>query len=467
MSQNATPAMELLARYKAVLQTAWSMRGELAGPRRLADETAFLPAALSLQETPPHPAPRRLAWALCTLFLVALVWSIVGQVDIVAVAPGRIVVSDRTKTLQPLETSVVKRVLVKDGDTVQAGQVLVELDATNAAADGASVQEQLAAATSETRRTAAVLAAIKTGQAPSLPKDSSARDAAQLQAEWQDITAKLAKLSAERARRQAEIATVKETIAKLEATLPLAAQRETDFKRLTAEGFISDHARQDRTRERIEQERDLATQRARLIEAQAALAESENARSAFLAETQRTLNDRQAQATIKQAQMTQERSKTERRTRLTQLTAPVAGTVQQVAVHTEGGVVTEAQVLMVIVPKDAQVTAEVVVDNKDIGFVNAGQIAAIKLETFPFTRYGTVEAKVESVTADAVNDEKRGAIFPATLKLSRNSILVDGKPIHLSPGMNLSAEIKTGRRRVIEYLLSPVQTRLSESLGER
>ena len=135
--------------------------------------------------------------------------------------------------------------------------------------------------------------------------------------------------------------------------------------------------------------------------------------------------------------------------------------------HTEGGVVTPAQVLMVIVPKDAQVTAEVVIDNKDIGFVTAGQAAAIKLETFPFTRYGTVEATVKSVTADAVNDEKRGAIFPAVLTMNTSAIQVEGKRINLSPGMNVTAEIKTGRRRVIDYLLGPVQTAVSESLGER
>ena len=153
--------------------------------------------------------------------------------------------------------------------------------------------------------------------------------------------------------------------------------------------------------------------------------------------------------------------------RLAQLMAPVDGTVQQVAVHTDGGVVTPAQVLMVIVPKDAQVTAEVMVDNKDIGFVGAGQAAAIKLETFPFTRYGTVAATVKSVVADAVNDDKRGAIFPAVLSLDRASIDVDGRRINLSPGMNLTAEIKTGKRRVIEYLLSPVQQHVNESLKER
>ena len=135
--------------------------------------------------------------------------------------------------------------------------------------------------------------------------------------------------------------------------------------------------------------------------------------------------------------------------------------------YTEGGVVTPAQVLMVIVPKDAQVTAEVVVDNKDIGFVSAGQAVSIKLETFPFTRYGTVPARVKSVVADAVNDEKKGAIFPATLTLDASTIAIDGKRISLSPGMNVTAEIKTGKRRVIDYLLSPVQQHMGESLKER
>ncbi len=461
------PVRALLARYLAVFRAAWAARHELAGPKRLADETAFLPAALSLQDTPVHPAPRRAAWAVCALFALALAWSFFGQIDIVAVAPGRIVVSDNTKAIQPLEAAVIRRLLVKDGDTVQAGQVLVELDATNASADGASVQEQLAAAVSEERRTTALLAALQTGRPPSRHAEADARETAQLQAEWQDIAAKLAKLGAEQARREAEIATVREMVAKLEATLPIARQREADFKSLSEQGFMSSHAGQDRTRERIEQERDLATQRARSAETQAALAETENARLAYLAETRRQLSERQSQAALQRQQLMQERSKAEHRQRLTQLTAPVTGTVQQMAVHTEGGVVTPAQVLMIVVPKDAQVTAEVIVDNKDIGFVNAGQTATIKLETFPFTRYGTVDARVDTVAADAVNDEKRGAIFPATLTLQRSTIDVDGKRIRLSPGMNVTAEIKTGRRRVIDYLFSPVQQAVSESLGER
>lgn len=479
------PAVELLARYRAVFGAAWAHRHELAGPQRLADEAAFLPAALSLQETPVHPAPRRLAWAVVTLFCIALVWSIVGQIDIVAVAPGRIVVSERTKVIQPLERSVVQRILVRDGDRVQAGQSLVELDPTSASADKASVQEGLKAAESDVLRSRVLLDLLSKQDQPVLaasaqllhfaPKDipsgwtaSDTRAAeTQLAAERNDIVARLAKAYAEILHRQAEAATVRELIAKLEATLPISRQREADFKALAAQGDISQHATQDRARERVEMERDLATQRARLVEAQAALRESENSRMSYAAETRRTLRQREAEADLKRGQATQEQTKATQREKLTTLKAPVAGTVQQLAVHTEGGVVTEAQPLMVIVPEEATVTAEVMLENKDIGFIRPGQEAEIKLETFLFTRYGTVPSTVKTVTADAVNDEKKGAIFPVILSLSKSAIDVDGQAIKLSPGMNLTAEIKTGKRRVIEYLLSPVQRAATESLRER
>ena len=471
------PVFELLGRYSAIFKAAWKLRHELAGPKRLADEAAFLPAALSLQDTPVHPAPRRLAYALIALFLIALAWSIFGQVDIVAVAPGKIIVSERTKIIQPLEVSVVKRVLVRDGDHVEAGQSLVELDPTMATADRTNVHELLKSAQSEVMRTRALLKALNAAEphAPDLGKDipsgwtdedvSSAR--AELNDEWSDITAKLAKAAAEINRRQAEIATAREVVTKLETTLPIARQREADFRQLADQGFMSSHANQDRTRERIEMERDLATQQARLAEANATLRESENTRSAYIAETKHSLRTREAAAELKRQQGTQDLAKAGQRERLTTLKAPVAGTVQQLAAHTEGGVVTEAQPLMVIVPDGAQVTAEVTLENKDIGFVSPTQEAAIKLETFPYTRYGTVNATVKTVTADAVNDEKRGAIFPVTLNLNSTTIDVDGRPIKLSPGMNLTAEIKTGKRRVIDFLLSPLQRATSESLRER
>ena len=287
--------LEVLSRHKANFQTAWEHRKELAGPARLADEMAFLPASLSLQDTPVHPAPRRLSYLLMGLFVLVLVWSIFGEVDIVTVAPGRIIVSDRTKVIQPLEASVVKAVLVKDGDKVKAGQVLVELDPTMATADMACVQEQFKAALSEEQRTHALLQVLskETTLARALKGlEADPRTKIQFQSEWQDINAKLAKLHAESALRQAEIGTVKASIAKLEATLPMVRTREADFTKLVDQGFISGHATQDKNREGVEMERDLATQRARLSEAMATANETKQTKSAYRAETQRQLNDR-------------------------------------------------------------------------------------------------------------------------------------------------------------------------------
>ena len=230
---------------------------------------------------------------------------------------------------------------------------------------------------------------------------------------------------------------------------------------------MSSHATQDKTRERVELERDLATQRARLQEALSTFKETEQAKAAYKAETVRTMSDRHAQASTKHSQLQTDASKASQRERQTQLTAPVDGIVQQLAIHSVGGVVTSAQPLMIVVPDSLTVTAEVTIANQDIGFVNAGQMAAVKLETFPYTRYGTVEAKVDVVTADAVTDDKKGSYYPATLTLSQKDMLIDGKRIPLSPGMNITAEIKTGQRRVIEFLLSPVQRAGNESLRER
>lgn len=351
-----------------------------------------------------------------------------------------------------------------------------------ATADKVNVQEQLDSAVSEEQRTATLLRALGSGAllpgrmdavsvygdtATLRPGRMAETARAQLRSEWQDILAKLSKFDAELSRRQAELVTVHEIIAKLETTIPLAQARETDYKKLVEQGYVSGHATQDKTRERIELERDLSTQRARASEAQFVLQETQQAKAAYRAETVRLLGDRNALATTKRHQLDTDQDKANRRERLTRLTAPVAGIIQQLAIHTTGGVVTQAQPLMIVVPDSAQVSAEVSIANLDIGFVNAGQTAEVKLETFPYTRYGTVMATVNVVTADAVTDEKKGSYYPATLTLSQKDMLIDGKRIRLSPGMNITAEIKTGQRRVIEYLLSPVQRAGSESLRER
>jgi hemolysin D len=476
------PAHELVRRYGRVLRWAWQQRHALAGPPRLADESAFLPAALSLQETPVHPAPRRAMGLIVALLVIALVWSWFGRIDIVAVAPGQIVVDQRTKIVQSLQAAVVKAIHVRDGDRVTAGQLLVELDATEATADDLSVQQQLVAAELELKRANALLQALdQSTQGTTFSVEDAdlttgldepdsllvkrAKD--QLRAEWADIESQVVRLEADAASRQAETATARALLEKLMASLPLAQQREADFSSLVSQGFVSGHAQQDRKRERQELEADIATQKARVAEARSKLNQSRQARAAYLAETRRQLSDREAKSTVTVAQLRQDATKTQQRQALLSLTAPVSGTIQQLAIHTPGGVVTPAQALMVVVPDDSKLVAEVLISNKDVGFIRVGQMAEVKVETFNFTKYGTVPATVMRVSADAIPHDKLGPVFQATVALQTGSLQYEGKLMKLAPGMAVSAEVKTGRRRVIEIMFAPLQDTLSSAARER
>lgn len=466
-------------RAAAVLRAAWAARAELAGPARLADDAAFLPAALALRDTPLHPAPRRCAALLIALAALALIWSAIGRVDIVAVASGKLVVSDRGHAIQPLERAIVQRVAVRDGDRVTAGQTLVELDVTAPAADMATLHEQgldANAAAWRASRLLHTLQALHAGGTARVPDEAVPPDwpevraraaIEQLRAEWADLRARLGRLEAETARRQAERETALSAVARLSAMLDTATRREDDLRALAGEGFASTHAWEDRRRERMDLEGELDTQRARAREADAALTETRAARTALVAESRQRWWSQRNQATTRQAQVETERRKADRREQLTRLSAPVDGTVQQLAVYRPGAVVTEGQPLMVVVPDDAPMTAEVMLDNQDIGFVRVGDSAAVKLAAFPFTRHGTIAATVTRVSPDAIDHEQLGPRFAVTLALAARDIDIDGTRVALRPGMALDAEVRTGSRRVLEFLLSPLERVGHESLRER
>lgn len=466
-------AADLFGRYGRVLRHAWTCRRELDSPPRLAHEAQFLPAALALQETPPSPAPRGAMWSLIAFALLALAWSILGQIDVVASAQGKIIPSEKTKTIQPFETATIHAIHVKDGQAVKAGDVLVELDATATEADQARLRNDLTVARLQVARASALLAALASGQSPHL-KPISGIDAVRIQeaerqlaGQYGEYSAKLSRVEADIARRDAEIRSTRVQVGKLAQTAPIAKQRANDLKDLADENYVPRHSYLEREQARIEQEGDLATQRSRLNELEAALREARGERAEIIAEIRRmnldSLNDGQQ----KVATYEQELLKADTRNRLMRLTAPVDGTVQQLAIHTRGGVVTPAQALMMIVPKDDPVEIEAFIENKDIGFVKAQQEAEIKIETFQYTRYGTIHGQVSSVSHDAIDDEKRGLIYSTRVRMERSAMNVDGTEVRLSPGMAVTVEIKTGKRRVIEYFLSPLIQATTESMRER
>jgi hemolysin D len=464
---------DLFSRYATIFRHVWRERKSLDPHPRLPHEAQFLPAALELQETPVSPAPRVAMWLLIAFAVIALLWAIFGHMDVVAVASGKIVPDDRTKVIQPIETATVKAIHVTDGQAVKAGDVLIELDATNTTADSTRIANDLATARLQAGRARAMLAAITAGrpamldQVPGIDGNRKAQEQRVLEGQYLEYQARLSRIDADTARREAELASTKEIVAKLEQTAPIAKRRAQDFKNLVDQKFVSEHGYLEKEQLRIEQEGDLATQRSRLKELAAALQEGRNQRSALIAETRRLALDSLNEAEQKSATAAQELVKADSRGKLMTLIAPVDGTIQQLAVHTVGGVVTPAQPLMMVVPKDNPIEVEAYVENKDIGFVNPGQAAVVKIETFPFTRYGTIDAKVTHVSNDAVNDDKRGLIFPARVALDRSTIQVENKTVNLSPGMAVTVEVKTAQRRVIEYFLSPLLQYKDESLRER
>jgi hemolysin D len=281
------------------------------------------------------------------------------------------------------------------------------------------------------------------------------------------MQARLSQLDAEIARREADLRATSELVAKLDRTVPIARQRARDYQDLLEKNFISRHGFLEKEQERIEQEGDLAILQARLDEIRAALLEGNRQKVALVAEAWRSNLDALNQAEQRVAGLTQELLKAEHRGATMLLTAPVMGTVQQLAVHTVGGVVTPAQPLLMIVPGDNPLEVEALVENKDIGFVRTGQVAEVKVETFPFTKYGTIPGTVVRVSSDAIQDEKLGLVYAARVRLERVTLNVDGREVKLTPGMAVIAEIKTGERRVIDFFLSPLIQYGTESLRER
>jgi len=441
--------------------------------RRDKDARAFLPAAVEVMETPPSPAARALLWTLIAFFVIALAWSWVGRIDVVAVAEGRVVPSGRSKVVQAVETGVVRAIHVRDGTVVKQGDVLIELDPTGTGADRERLTQELLAARVAAARLRALLAAATPEDAerrfapPAADPALVATQRALLAGEAREHAARLAQLNDERARRVAERAATQATIGRLDQAIPLMRERVEARGALAEKGYGSRLQFLEVKQQLVEAEQERNVQRHRLEEATAAIAALESQRRGVEAEFRRTKTAELNEAERRAVSLAQELVKAAQRDELQTLMAPTDGVVQQLAIHTVGGVVTPAQALLVVVPAEDAIEIEAMVLNKDIGFVRAGLPAEIKLETFTFTRYGTVPAEVVSVSSDAILDEKRGPIYAARVRPLRGTVDVDGRAVALAPGMAASVEIKTDRRRILHFLLSPVVRYAHESLRER
>jgi membrane fusion protein, hemolysin D len=460
---------------------------------RRAEELEFLPAALEIVESPPSPIGRAIGMTVIALFGVALAWSALGTIDIVASATGKVVSGGRSKVIQPFETAVVRSIHVQDGQTVKAGDVLIELDPTVNAAERDHLRDDLLAERLNVARLRAALASTE-GRVADLVEPANA-DPALVATQRQLLVnqvrehrAKIAALARQQAQKEAERETIAATIHKLEALIPVIQQRVDIRKTLMEKEIGSKLTYFEILQLLVEQQEELVVQRSHLREAEAAAAAIRETRSQATAEYSKSLSDELAKSEQKTNGLAQDLIKAQQRTSQQRLTSPVDGVVQQLAVHTVGGVVTPAQSLLVIVPSDSQLEIEAMISNRDVGFVEPGQGVEIKVDTFNFTRYGLLHGKVLGISQDAIIRDKpqerrsdralgtdhetsepngQELSYGARISLERTWMKVDERTVHLSPGMAVTAEIKTGSQTILSYLLSPLRRYRQEIMRER
>ena len=489
-----------LAKHGQVLREAWRGQNEADKAFKPKDEHEFLPAALEIMEKPPSPGMRWLLLFTCLLFVLALLWAVFGRIDVVATASGKTVPGGSVKIVQPLEIGAVRAIHVKNGQFVKEGELLIELDPTLANADEAQSEQTLLSAQILQARNDALLAHLA-GQtmqfvAPEgTPRNVAETEQALVRSAIAQYEAQAAALEQQRAENAATLTASRAEIAKLEEALPFIDQQLNARVELAEKGFFSKLKLLEYEQLRAEHLRNVEVQQANAVRAQASIGRIDAEMRSLRANFGKTAVTDLAEANDRAGLASEELRKAARRREFQELRAPVDGVVQQLAVSTVGGVVQPAQALMVIVPcqsGDAArpascssgITVEAFLQNKDIGFVKVGQRVAVKLEAFNFTDYGLIEGTVTDISRDAIDQSQQpagsvrddngrpiqpGLVYAAKISLPCGPDDPDRAPLcdSVIPGMSVQAEIKTGRRRIIQYLLSPISKATSEAGRER
>ena len=453
-----------------------SDQGEATAPVWKAQAKDFAPSLLAIQDEPPARLPRVVFYVVAALFAVLLAWAILGRVDIVASAEGRLVPKTFSKIVQPAEAGIVREILVREGQEVQAGEVLLRMDATSAQADLGTIRNEAAYKALTLRRIDAELAGQPLATTAQDPPALYGQVLLQYRAHRQAYLDALGQEQATLERARHDLLSAQQTLQKLNATVPLYQQSAASYEKLVKEGFVSELGANDKLREKIEKEQEFKAQASTVDALKSAVAQSEaklvQITSGYRSQLLNERVDTQAQYQKADGELTKQNFKSA----LLELRAPQAGLVKDLAATTVGTVVQPGAVLLNVVPASEPLIAEVAVKNEDVGFVQPGQIARVKLAAYPFQKYGLVDGVVQHVGADASGAEARQPqamqapqqTYKAYVALNRQTLLApDSQALKLTAGMAVVVEIHQGRRSVMEYLLSPVQKVSQEAGRER
>jgi len=449
----------------------WQLATSYFFGQRSCEQYEFLPSYLELMERPPSPTARITAITVSTLVLLALIWAYVGQLDIHASSTGRLTLSSRSQLIQAYETSEVVEILVKNGQNVAAGDKLLLLNIVGSTQEIGRYQEQRSFQQLELARSKALLngdLADELIMPDNIDESIIVQARAHFISIWQEHQAMLTKFAAELETNKSEQIACQTNLESLQKLKNNIHKRLASSRALAKSNFVSKSELLTKEKEALEVELSISNKQEELKILQSRANILRETRTSYIAQKHREWHDNlnKAESSLRVAE--QELAKAEDHGRLQILRAPLDGVVQQLSVHTVGGIVQSAQVLMVVAPHNAPQQAEIDIANKDIGFIRPGQSVTVKIEAFPYSRYGTIKGKVLSLSRDSVkrSEQNPELIFPAQIELEENHIIIGDKPVILTPGMSITAEIKISRRRVIDYLLSPVREYLSEGWRE-
>ncbi len=452
----------------ALLQEKNTQDSKLKGMNE--HEKEFLPAVLEVTETPPSHAARLLMYIIMLMFTVLILWSVIGKIDIIATATGKLMPASNIKTIQTLTDSEIEEIYVQEGQYVKEGQDLIKFNQTEVLANINRIENEIKALEISVARLQALLT--------DNPEENFIYDetideylirmhSGLLKSQMTEKSAKIEVLNGQIAKAEKEKDTIQADLQRIEKLLPSVQERIEKKKILVDKKLLArlTFLEQEEELTNLQEQRNVQVKK--MAETEANIESLKKELRQYLAEFDKNLMQELTDDREKLASYQQELIKYEEALKRTVVKAPLSGYVQQLVYHTKGGVVETAKPIMNLVPEDYKLEADVMILNKDIGFVRPEQDVEIKIDSFPFTKYGTIKGKVRNISGDAVQDEKLGLVFNARLSLLDNKIKADGQFIQLKPGMSVTAEIKTGKRRVIEYLLSPVMKYLNESMRER
>lgn len=452
----------------ALLQEKASKNSKIKGMNE--HEKEFLPAVLEVTEMPPSHAARLLTYVIVAMFTVLILWSVIGKIDIIATAVGKLMPASNIKTIQTLTDSEIEEIYVQEGEYVKAGQDLIKFNQTEVIANISRIENEIEALKIAIARLQALLTE-NPQENFNYDRDIDAylikMHADLLKSQIIEKSARIDVLKGQIAKAEKEKDTISADLGRIEKLLPSVTERIEKKKILVDKKLLARLTFLEQQEELTNLQEQRNVQAKKMAETEENIEYLKKELRQYLAEFDKNLMQELTENREKLASYQQELVKYREALKRTVVKAPLSGYVQQLVYHTKGGVVETAKPIMNIVPENYKLEAQVMILNKDIGFVRPEQDVEIKIDSFPFTKYGTLKGKVRNISGDAVQDEKLGLVFNARLTLSDNKIKADGQIIRLKPGMSVTAEIKTGKRRVIEYLLSPVMKYLNESMRER